>query len=288
MILMSHNRPSRLLRRAALALLLVGPPLWAGMPVSQPRAALREMSAGVPPAVEAPWGLPLDGGPVRLLAVAPRETLGDVAALAARLEISAETAAVWDARHLGCDPLIPGGAPPGASAEEAVARLREAVRRPWDVAVLGNLDTAILPEDVLQDLFDRVAAGAGLVAAQLRDAPDSAFNVLVSALDPQPLSFPVRHGVEDTGLAHWGDGMETERVFTHGAGRVVVVEYAGDPAAGHFLAHGPADPLDLDPVLLDNLWSHAARVVWTAAGRGGGLRIAVLEDAAPAGPAPEE
>ncbi len=285
---MSHNRPLHALRRAALALLCAAPPLWAGMPISQPRSVPQETAAGPPSAVEAPWGLPLDGGPVRLLAVAPRETTGDVAALAARLEISAETVAVWDARHLGCDPLAPGGAPPGASAEETAARLRDAVRRPWDVAVLGNLDTAILPEDVLQDLFDRVAAGAGLVAAQLRDAPDSAFNVLVSALDPQPLSFPVRHGVEDTGLAHWGDGMEIERVFTHGAGRVVVVEYPGDPAAGHFLVHGPADPLDLDPVLLDNLWSHAARVVWTAAGRGGGLRIAALEDAAPAGPAPEE
>ncbi|HPA41094.1 MAG TPA: hypothetical protein PKV69_03700, partial [Candidatus Hydrogenedentes bacterium] len=88
---MSHNRPFRALRCAALALLCAAPPLWAGMSVSQPRAALREMSAGPPPAVAAPWGLPLDGGPVRVLAVAPRETLGDVAALAVRLEINADT-----------------------------------------------------------------------------------------------------------------------------------------------------------------------------------------------------
>lgn len=270
------------------ALLLSVMTAHAGMPISTPATRIRDKGPGVPAAAAVPWAVPLAGGPLKVLAVAPRGTLRDVTELSKRLDMRVETVALWDAAHAGHDPADPDSHLPGTSAEETLARFRELLRGSWDVLLLGNLDTASLPEDLVADLFDRVAAGAGLVLAHLRDAPDSPSSVLLSALEPVDPPPPVRRGVADTGLHGWEEGEDPVRVLAHGAGRVVVLEYPGDPPQTHFLLQAPEDPLDMDPVLVDNLWSLVVRAVLAAARRESPVRITGIGDAAPAGPAEEE
>lgn len=270
------------------ALLLAAAPAHAGMSISTPATRIRDAGPGVPATVPVPWAIPLAGGPLRVLAVAPRGALRDLAELAKRLEMRAETVALWDAAHPGHDPADPSGHLPGTSAEEVLAGLRRQVSAPWDVLLMGNLDTAVLPEEVVADIFDRVAAGAGLVLAHLRDGPESPLRVMLSALEPADPPPPVRRGVADTGLHGWEDGEDPVRMLSHGAGRVAVLDYPGDPPQTHFLLQAPEDPLDMDPVLVDNLWSLVIRAVLAAAGRESALRIAGIEDAAPPGPDEQE
>lgn len=285
-----HARPA-----AGFALLLclaafAAPPrAHAGMPVSNPALKKARATGTLTPATpETRWAKPLAGGPVRVLAVAPRFTLRDISELALRLDLSCETVGLWDATHAGCDPVEVVNPPNDALPEAVIGSLRDKLGAGCDVLVLGNLDSAVLPPELLSDIIDRVAGGMGLVVAHLRDGGEGPLRTFVDVLEADPDAEPLRRGVGETGLAGWEEGAEPGRVLRHGKGRVVVLDYPGDPPKTHFLIQPPADPLDMDPVFLENAYAYAARAVLAAARRVPAARIAEIADAAPAGPAAEE
>ena len=269
----------------------------AGMALGRHKDAKKNLK-DAPVAAVTKWAIPLEGGPVRVLAVAPRFTLPDVAELGQRLEMHCETVAFWDAGHPGCDPAAAGKYPCGPTAEETLNRLRELLRGDLEVVLLGNIDTAALPEDIVSDLMDRVSKGLGLVVANLRDLPDSPLRTMLDVLEPiredspagtraLPDTSPAR-GIGETGLPGWNEGTVPVRMLVHGEGRVAVFDYPGDIPANHFLLQAPLDPLDIDPVFTDNAWALVVRAVCAAAKREPSSRIAAIQDAGPKGPADEE
>ena len=270
----------------ALCLLLWTDAARAGMPISGPKAVKNVQRT--PAVTVTQWAAPLERGPIRALAVAPRFTLPDVAELSRRLEMRCDTVAFWDAAHPGCDPVAAGGDAAGPTAAQTFDRLRELLRGDLDVVLLGNIDTAALPDDVLSDLMARVSKGVGLVLANLRDQPDSPLRTLLGVLEPFKTDTPPERGIAETGLPGWGEGAAPVRLLAHGEGRVAIFDYPGDLPANHFLLQAPLDPLDIDPVFTDNAWSLVARAVCIAARRDTPVRIASIEDSGPKGPADEE
>jgi hypothetical protein len=256
------------------------------MPIGGPKSA--KSVKRTPAATVTQWGLPLEGGPVRALAIAPRFALLDVAELARHLEMRCETVAFWDATHPGCDPVVAGNQPGAPTTPETLDRLRELLRGELDVVLLGNLDTSTLPDDIVSDLMARVSKGVGLVIANLRDQPGSPLRTLLGVLEPLKTDTPITRGIGEPGLPGWGEGAGPVRMLAHGEGRVVIFDYPGDIPANHFLLQAPLDPLDIDPVFSDNAWALVARAVCAAAKRDAPSRIAAIEDAGPAGPADEE
>lgn len=230
------------------------------------------------------WAKPLADGPVQVLFVAPRFTLGDVVELDARLDMRYETVALWDAQNPGYDPAAMLNPPEGGSREEVLARLHEVLQERWDVIVLANFDTATLPEPVLSGILGKVAGGTGLVTAHLRDAQDSPLRTVLQALTPEEEALPVWIGVGECALPGTGGLDGVAQVFRHEKGRIVSLEYPGDPPGSHCLIQTPADPIDMDDAFEDNAYSLAVRALYTAAGRSNPVRIQSVRDAAPSGP----
>ena len=283
-----ERQPGAAVLQFALAVCLL---LWsggamAGMAIGVPKAAKNVKRT---PAVSVTqWGLPLVGGAVRALAIAPRFTLLDVTELAQRLELRCETVPFWDATHPGCDPASAGKYPCGPTTPQTLDRLRELLRGELDVVLLGNIDASTLPDDIVSDLMSRVSKGVGLVIANLRDQPGSPLRTLLDVLEPLKTDTPLTRGIGETGLPGWGEGAAPIRVLAHGEGRVIIFEYPGDLPANHFLMQAPLDPLDIDPVFTDNAWALVARAVCIAAKRDAPGRIAAIEDSGPKGPTDDE
>ncbi len=271
----------------AAALLLWSAAATAGMAIGGAKAAKKDLKRA-PAAAVTRWATPLDGGALRALAIAPRFALLDVAELAQRLEMRCETVPFWDATHPGCDPAAAGNHPCGPTTQETLDRLRELLRGDLDVVLLGNIDAATLPDDIVSDLMGRVSKGLGLVIANLRDQPGSPLRTLLEVLEPLKTGIPLTRGIGEPGFPGWGEGSPPVRMLAHGEGRVVLFEYPGDLPANHFLLQAPLDPLDIDPVFTDNAWALVTRAVCAAAKRDAPSRIAAIEDSGPKGPADEE
>ncbi len=271
----------------AVAVLMWATTAPAGLTLGWFRAAKKDIKH-TPAATVTKWATSLDGGPLRALAVAPRFALLDVEELRQRLEMHCDTVEFWDAAHPGCDPAAAGKYPGGPTTQQTLARLRELLRGELDVVLLGNIDTATLPDDIVSDLMDRVSKGLGLVIANLRDQPGSPLRTLLEVLEPLKMDTPLTRGIGETGLPGWGEATPLLRVLAHGEGRVVLFDYPGDLPANHFLLQAPLDPLDIDPVFTDNAWALVVRAVCAAARREASSHIAALEDSGPKGPAEEE
>ncbi len=234
------------------------------------------------------WAKPLAGGPIRALFVAPHFTLGDVPELAARLDLQAETTALWSAYHIGYDPMAYPELPAFGRAEDTLAQVERQLRSRLDVITLANFDTDILPEALFSRILDKVAGGAGLLLIQLRNAPDSPLYTVLNALDSLDLPLPLTHGVAECAYPGGGPHDVASLAYAHGKGRIVVLDYPGDPSAHHCLVRAPADPLDMHDAYADNAWSLVARAMCMAAGRLGSTRIAEVRDIAPTGPDDDE
>ena len=230
------------------------------------------------------WAKPLADGPIRVLFIAPRFTLGDVVELDARLDMRYETVGLWDAANPGYDPTALAHPPEGASREEVLGRLQEALRGEWDVIFLGNLDTAALTEPVISAILGKVAGGTGLVTAHLRDGAESPLGTVLDALPPEDGVLPVWNGVGECALPGTGGLEGVARILRHEKGRIVALEYPGDPPAHHCIVQAPADPIDIDAAFEDNAYSLAIRALCAAAGRVNPVRIQSIRDAAPSGP----
>ncbi|HEX72398.1 MAG TPA: hypothetical protein ENN65_03680, partial [Candidatus Hydrogenedentes bacterium] len=234
------------------------------------------------------WAKPLADGPIRALFIAPRFTLGDVAQIAARLDIQYETVALWNAHNIGYDPVACPSLPEGGSREQLLGRIEDALNKRLDVIVLGNFDTDILPEELFSDMLDKVAKGTGLVIVHPRNSNDSPLHVVFEALPAVEDILPFWHGVAECSLP--GDGLlaDVGYIRAHRDGRIVMLQYPGDAPRNHCLIQPPAAALDMDALHEENNYALVARAICVAAKRLDGVRIASLQDIAPAGPQEDE
>lgn len=208
----------------------------------------------------------LPEGPLRTLFVAPRFTMRDAVELARRLELAADHVMLWDAQHVGRDSNRTEPPLPGASREDTLARLRELLAGEHDLLVIGNVDMAILPLDIVAAAARKIEAGCGLV---------------VSSYGHEALSIAdVFPGLTRADAPPWfqQSADATVSCYTLDQGRVVELGWPGNRAVTHFLlpetsghlseTHGPFDACYSLPM-------HALR--W-AAGRDPSLYIEGVED----------
>ncbi|MBM3288578.1 MAG: hypothetical protein FJY92_00355, partial [Candidatus Hydrogenedentes bacterium] len=231
------------------------------------------------------WGVPLEGGPIRALFIAPRFALRDAAALARRIDLRADCVALWDATHLG-QPAPNERAIPGTSEEETLADLRDKLDRKVDVIVAANFDFGVLPQDAFHLLADKVRSGAGLVLAHHRHTLPDSLKGFLDELEPDPAGAIVTHGIGEQLTAEWKSGLGFVQCGTIGAGRVVEMDYQDDFPQTHCLIPALVNPSLAEPEDFDAYLSLAARALRWAAGRDVAVTVANVR-AKPA-PRPED
>ncbi len=230
------------------------------------------------------WGKPLASGAIRSVFIAPRFTLGDVSQLAARLDLQYETVGLWSSYDIGYDPMAFPTLPDGGGRDDTLEGIRRKLDRRLDVIVLANFNTDILPEELFSTILDKVAGGVGLLIVHPRNSPESPLHLILEALEPAEETLPIWHGIGACAFPGGGGAEGLGQVLTHGDGRIVVLEYLGDPPANHCLIQAPADPLAMDVFYEDNAYSLVARALCAAANRLPDTRIAAVHDVAPTGP----
>ncbi len=243
----------------------------------------REVAAD-PPGQRVIWAKPLAAGAINALFIAPRFSLGDLKELEARLDLRYETAPLWDAFNLGYDPASLEHPPEHGSRDETLARLDALLNDRWDVIVLANIDTGVLPEPILSRILDHVATGTGLLSAHLRDAADSRFMTVLQVLPPEEEAPSLAAGIGECAFPGTASLENIGTVLHHEKGRVVALAYPGDPPENHCLIQVPADPIDLDAAYEDNAYALVIRALCIASGHLSKTRILSVQDVSPSGP----
>ncbi len=161
------------------------------------------------------WGVPLKGGAIHALFIAPRYTLRDVVELAERLELKYGVAPVWDSYHLG----IEGSALPGADPAQTLEDVREKLSRDYELIVLGNLDLSMFPGDVLDTLMAKVRQGTGLLMAHCQEHMPEAFQSFLSEgtqEDGTAGSDAITRGIGESTTAEWPASLSFVKASTIG------------------------------------------------------------------------
>ncbi|NUM54827.1 MAG: beta-galactosidase trimerization domain-containing protein [Candidatus Hydrogenedentes bacterium] len=231
------------------------------------------------------WGVPLDGGPLRVLFIAPRFALRDAAELAHRLEMRAEVVPLWDATHLGRPDAYPRKIP-GTSHDEVVHDLLDKLDRKLDAIVAANFDFSVLPPEVFQVLADRVRGGTGLVLAHHRHTLPDSLKAFLDEFAPDESGAIVTTGLGAERTAEWTSGLGFVQCGRIGQGRVVEIDYQGEWPLAHCLIPALANPLLAEQEDFDTYLSLAARAVRWAGGRD--VPVAIAGVSAKPAPGPEE
>ena len=233
------------------------------------------------------WGVPLDGGPLRVLFIAPRFALRDAAELAHRLEMRVETVALWDATHLGRPEFFPREIP-GTSVEEVLGDLREKLDKKLDVIVAANFDFSVFPPEAFGALAEKVRGGTGLVLAHHRHTLPDAMKTFLEELAPDPNGAIVTHGLGETLTAEWMTGLGFVQSGTIGEGRVVEIDYQGEWPLTHCLIPALTNPLLAEVEDFDIYLSLAARATRWAAGHDVPVTVAGVHEKPMPGPEAEQ
>ena len=257
------------------------------------------------------WGLPLLGGAIRTLFVAPRFAMRDVSELAQRLELEYETCALGDSHQLG------GALPVNFPLKEDIVKrsLNEKLAGKYDVLVLGNVDLSILPEETLAAMMQKVNQGMGLVVFNYGMPFPATFQTFLDGLTPAmpaedksgentesaaPESKPVSpessvtsdvavmRGIGEKLSPEWPTGLGFVKTFRGKQGRVVLVNFPATRVIHHFMVPPLAEPLRARNEHLDTYFSLAARAVRWAAGRDPKCWVVGVEDTAIKGPSDDE
>lgn len=251
-----------------------------------PRGSVFHRASARTSASVLPWGAPLRDGPRRCLLIAPRGGLGDAAMLRLHLGLEVTAIGIWSATSTGREPEPGTPEVPEWTPEHVTERLLAALRETWDVIILGNLSSRALPETVLSALFDRVAAGSGLLITHWHEEAGDPLRILLDTLENEP-DETVRQ-VELEPVPGWTREHAAVRMYRHGKGRVVETAFPGLLPEHTALLPVPEDLSILDPGLENDLWRFACRLVLLAAGWTAPVAIVAIEDASPPGPASEE
>lgn len=231
------------------------------------------------------WAVPLEGGPIRALFIAPRFALRDAAELAHRLEMRVETIPLWDATHFGRPESFPR-AIPGTSTEEVLKEFLEKIDKKIDLIVAANFDFAALPPEAFVALSDKVRAGTGLVLAHHRHTLPDTLKAFLDELAPDTSGAIVTQGVGETMTAEWMNGLGFVQCGKIGKGRVVELDFQGEFPLTHCLIPALTNPLVAEREDFDTYLSLAARAARWAAGRD--VSIAIAGVRAKPTPGPEE
>jgi hypothetical protein len=225
-----------------------------------------------------PWALPLEGGPVRTLFIAPHHTMRDADGLAQRIETELVTVS------------LPSSASLGTEDEQAAVmkQLDQGLKGRVDVIITANINAAVLPDSLWQTIADRVRGGCGLILANMdmADAPalDQFLDESVPAEDLRALT----HGIGEQITPEWTSGLDFLDASTVGEGRIVVLDYGPERPRTHALLPPLIDPLLAFPEFLDTYFALMTKSVRWAAGRDPLLFVEHLLPAGPAGPREEE
>lgn len=284
------NRIRFLTRAAALVLCCVLhagalqlPSLGLGGDKPDPRDAAFASASPLPAREGLVWGKPLDKGPIRVLFLAPRFTLGDASALLRRLDVELEAIPLWSDTQLG----QPDGAGPpiaGCSADETRSRLQRALEGRVDVIVAANFDFRALPLEDFDAIAGKVAAGTGLLLANHQyDAPAHVTQFL-DALTPAEDGAYVTRGVGESLTPEWRKGLDFVVLEKHGEGRVIEFDFSGGRPLTHCLLPILENPSLAEADHLDTYFSLIARAVRWLAKRDPAVAVENITALAPAGP----
>lgn len=225
--------------------------------------------------VVTPWAIPLAGGAISVLFVAPQCTLRDVVELTERLEIEPE--------------IVPLDSVTGPGLADQGADIFHVLDRPHDVFVLGNLDPSALPEGAWDRIIEQTSAGCGLVLANLRgDAPLRLREILATTMSGRTDASTVTRGIGEALTPEWPSSLSFVKTAPHGQGRVVFLDYPGERPSTHFLIPGLSDPGHARPEFFETYLSLVARAIRWAAGRDPSLWVTGVENAGPKGPQESE
>lgn len=234
------------------------------------------------------WAADLSGPPIKVLFIAPRFTLHDATELARRLKIDYETVSLWDAHHLGYDPIQPEEHSPGESAEETAARLENLLRKKRDVIVLAGFSSRALPDALQTALLSHVSSGTGLLLVNMALEPGSPLDLFLEQQNPLEDEDAITRGSAET-IAPSGIYTSSLVVMWKGSQtRVVRINYPGDIPRHHCLIQAPLEALSAHPSYFDNGLSLVAKALCWTARRDSGTWIDGIEDIAPSGPTEDE
>ncbi|MCC6794592.1 MAG: beta-galactosidase [Candidatus Hydrogenedentes bacterium] len=231
------------------------------------------------------WAVPLEGGPIRVLFIAPRFALRDAAELAHRLEMRVETIPLWDATHFGRPEAFPR-AIPGTSTEEMLREFLDKIDRKIDVIVAANFDFAALPPEAFAALSEKVRAGTGLVLAHHRHTLPDTLKAFLDEIAPDASGAIVTQGVGESMTAEWMNGLGFVQCGKIGEGRVVELDFQGEFPQTHCLIPALTNPLVAEREDFDTYLSLAARASRWAAGRD--VAVTITRVSAKPTPGPEE
>jgi len=146
---------------AALAALLL---LWSGPARGYPMPAEFYKLSEDLVSQHTAWAKPLDGGPVKVLAVAPRGAQRETIELAQRLELDYSYVLAMTPTELGWSANSSSYAPAdGISNAEMLDELRGKLSEDYDVIIVGHLDWNVIPTELIYAILKKVHDGAGLV-----------------------------------------------------------------------------------------------------------------------------
>ncbi len=263
---MAHRPPKQsafLASRLIVALAAVTLASVAKEPQAGARLTLEKTSPHVP------WAIPLAGGPVDALVIAPRNTLRDVVELAQRIELGYVAVPIWASDSL----QGPSGDSQGIPEEDASAALAEALQGRHDVIIAGNFRWDILPEEARKVLLEHVASGTGLVLARFGGETCPALEELCASLAPPELTPALGLSVNGMPLPLGLPDPRQVKTSLYGQGRVVMLDYAGPPPKTHFVV--PVSPMGygLNDKYSEDFYSLAAHAICWAGGRESNTRI---------------
>ncbi len=230
------------------------------------------------------WAIPLRGGAIRTLFMAPRSTARDAVELAQRLDLNYDVLPFWDSESMAPPPAHPAASWPGFSREDKSARFESAINEPLDLIVAGGLDFREHPEALLQSMLERVRRGSGLVLVNHFPLPEAFHDGAGDELEFVDTPAMIVEGVGEALTPEWDTGLDFVRAAELGEGRVVLIDFPGGAPDSHFLLPLFKQPHHAELDYFDTYLSLIARAACWAAQREPRVRPLGLEYMGPAGP----
>jgi len=262
-----------------------GPPSLAGIPGWPDEAPGEERREGlfdVAPDVvtpHTPWAKPYALGKVRALFIIPRWAGREVVELAQRLSLEYQVAPVETPAALSSAPEEGGRLAYAVERPSQVRqRLRDKLRQPCDVIVVGNVQAETLPREIWGLIRRKVEQGAGLVVVPGQvEAPMIAYlrSLATPELVPAALSMAIPYHELPAFRRALPDGALPQppaSLYRLGQGRLLLVHY--DPS-GHGFITPPFSVAERQQVgsAYDYYQSLAVKFLLTAAGKLAPTRI---------------
>jgi len=154
-----------------------------------------------------PWAVPLAGGPVRVLVIAPRIYQRDTIELAQRLELDYEYLMLYSSGPdvkpvFGRGKRGLGGKIEGTTTQDLLDEFRQKIDQEYDCIILGGIHKwDDMPPEFLYKLFAKVSAGTGLVLTAEKNRTKDVISVLRRATRLSDGKRFITAGVPYQGLA---------------------------------------------------------------------------------------